>query len=384
MEPPLRLTARQCDHPLPCVLKAPCSPYQAPYTASIHNDYSRISTIPRHKSVPSIQATMYSADSSQKEKVRSVQRSGSVNALQRSVSGMKALLPLKLSSSMASSTWSSPARIQRSGNDSTLRKPHHSPKRKSNAPQSMIIPREQYRDTPVYTEPGSPLLNLAYYTDEEVCLSSSPIEPCCDESSIIHGDASSCGGSEERDPEDKVGETSLPGGPKRINPPSRNSDLSFRCLGESGSLFKSLLRDEGAWLSSPKAESLPQLLAESLPVEHDLEGWLSDTSSICGDDSYVRPEIPISMSSTNDCRLAPQLLHLPEPRLSILIPIGYPSKFRQGPPHLLGPSYNLSVLMKEGKAERRFGTAPRLIILTPGLKTAFPIQQSPGCRNCPL
>jgi hypothetical protein len=75
--------------------------------------------------------------------------------------------------------------------------------------------------------------------------------------------------------------------------------LSFECLGEPGVLGKALFRDEGAWLSSPlnkwnypKGDSLPQLLAESMPVEHDIEGWLSDTSSICGDDSYVRYGVP--------------------------------------------------------------------------------------------
>jgi hypothetical protein len=151
----------------------------------------------------------------------------------------------------------------------------------------------------MYAELGSPRLNLAYYTDEEICLGSSSIDPSCDEAFVI---TSATGESEDEDFEDLDEETPLPEGPSpgRSNRPPRSSDLSVGCLGDSGVLGKSLICDEGAWLSSllnkwnyPKAGSLPQLLAESIPVEHDIEGWLSDTSSICGDDSYVRSEVPV-------------------------------------------------------------------------------------------
>lgn len=119
-----------------------------------------------------------------------------------------------------------------------------------------------------------------------------------DESSNIHGHASSS--SESKASEDLDEETPLPQGPSpsRRNRSSRSSNLSFQCLGGSEGLRKPLFREEGAWLSSPlnkwnnlKAECLPQLLAENMPVEHDIEGWLSDTSSICGDDSYVSAAI---------------------------------------------------------------------------------------------
>jgi hypothetical protein len=164
----------------------------------------------------------------------------------------------------------------------------------------MTIRREQYRDTPIYTEPGSPLLNLAYSTDGEECHKSSPGDSY-DESSIIHGYANTNDDSEE----DLDGKIALPKGPpsmRRIRL-SSDSDLSFKCVGEPGELCHSLFASEGAWLSSPlnkwngpKAKPLPQLPAENMPEEHDIEGWLSDTSSVCsdGDDSYVRTELPFS------------------------------------------------------------------------------------------
>lgn len=152
----------------------------------------------------------------------------------------------------------------------------------------------------MYTEPGSPLLNLAYYTDEEVCLNSSTVD-FGDETSVIHGYTSSSSKNGDGDFEDLDGDTPLPEGisQTRRNRLARSSDLSFNCLEESGVPSKPLFCNEGAWLSSPlnrwdspNVDALPQLLAESMSVEHDMEGWLSDASSICGEDSYVRSEVP--------------------------------------------------------------------------------------------
>lgn len=300
----LGFTARQCD-PTSLPLDVSCSSYEAPYNStSLHNDNGR--TMPRHKSLPSIKSTMFSTGSAPKRTpVRERSDSMSTNSLRRSVSGMKNLLPLTLSSSLPTPTSNSTTPPQRStfgfedqpAEDTPLRRSHQSSNRRFHVPRPITIRREQYRDTPIYTEPGSPLLNLAYYTDEQVSLDSSA--ESCDETSNIYGYASSS--CESEDLEDLDEETPLPVGfsPTRMNRrPPRNSELSFKCLGE---LERSLFRDEAAWLSSPlnrwnasKTEPLPQLLAENMPGEHDIEGCLSpsDTSSFCGDDLYVRNKIP--------------------------------------------------------------------------------------------
>jgi hypothetical protein len=304
MDSPRGSTAAQSNHTSSPTLE--CSAYHVHYiSTSLHNDNAR--TMPRHKSLPSMNPTMFSTRNPSKRSARSAKRSDSINSLRRSVSGMKRLLPLKLSSSLPTTTWNSPKLPQRTtfgfevhpGHDSLLKNSHQSSNQRFKAPPPITIRREKYRDTPVYTEPGSPLLSLVYFTDDQMCLSSPPTESC-DESSIFDRYASHS--SENNDFEDLDEDTPLPEGlSPRTNRHSRSSELSFKCLGEPG---RPLFRDEGAWLSSPlsrwnahKEDPFPQRLADNMPVERDIEGWLStsETSSICDDaneDLYVRSENP--------------------------------------------------------------------------------------------
>jgi len=353
---PLRLTARRCDRS-GSILKASCSLYHAPYASNFKN-HDSCHAIRRHSSLPSMHVRM-DFTSSPKGNAGVVKRSGSTHSLRRSVAGMKSLLPLKLSASLPNSISSSSASTQRStfgleqghGKHTVLQTSNHSPSRQFNVPSSITIRRERYRDIPVYTQPGSPSLNLAYYTDEAVCFNSSSPASSCNQSFEYDSEA---GDSDNLDQE-----TALRDQPRIMSRPSHSSGLSFQCLGETGSSLRTLNHDEGAWLSEPlnnwnhsEAERLPWILAESTPVEHDIEGWLSDTSSICVDDSYVRIVIFLSMTFTNLCRLAPLLLHLPEPPLSMSITAGSPSKFLPGPHHLLGPGQIHNAQVKNGTAGR--------------------------------
>lgn len=60
----------------------------------------------------------------------------------------------------------------------------------------------------------------------------------------------------------------------------RSSELSFNCLGEQPP------PDEATWLKSvaaqtaqPTLKSSPELLAQKMPLEPTVEGWLSETGS---------------------------------------------------------------------------------------------------------
>lgn len=334
------LTTSQCEPNMSCISKAHCSSYQAPCACtSIHDDNIRI--ISEYKPLPSVHETIYSAEeSSPKRKVNDIEGPDSSNSIRMSVLEMKSLPPLKLSSSPPNSNSFPSSRLtQRSTfglenflwNDASESINHFQPRRRRlRLPRPTTIRREWYRDTPVYTEAGCRSPYLAYYADEELYINSSPAESLTDEFSVIHEYASSCDAKcqGERLLEDFEKELPLPGGASSTTTKgnSRDSDLSFKCLGEksrTSGLGMSLFRDEAAWLRSPlnrwngpKEESLPQLLADNMPVERDIEGWLSDTSSDCEslDDLYVRIEIPmvIALTKLNDFRIVPLPLPLPE------------------------------------------------------------------------
>ncbi|KAH8759182.1 hypothetical protein BGZ57DRAFT_932373 [Hyaloscypha finlandica] len=245
---------------------------------------------------------MHTIEQSTFEDSCSAKKHASYHHITRSVPGMKSLLPLRLLSPV--DVWPSSAPPNRStfgmnivstdededgslpgkvddGNDLESRAGNHRLK--------------PYRDVPIYSEPGSPLLNRAYLTDEEVhsnCSTSESEEwfevydylgmereasECVDESSTIKGPI-------EDEVEDDLKTISEPS-KHRTSPMDRSSAMSFQCSGEAEALFS----NEAAWLRSPlsyhhpgKASRLP-LRDSSVPFEQNVESWLSDTSS-CGDD----------------------------------------------------------------------------------------------------
>ena len=302
MESPCSFTARQYDQTSLSGLETPCSTY-IPTPSRSNNCH----TMPRHTSLPSMKLAMFSTDFALSNGMQR-ERAEYTNSLRRSVSGMKTLLPLKLSSSQPTSTWSSLSAPHRStfgfeghsAEQSQYRASHQSPSRRFNIPRPVTIRREHYRDTPVYTEPGSPLLNLAYYTEEQNL--ESPILESCDENSIFGEYALSSVANEDFEGLDEdvpIAEGSLPAEANRL---SRSSDLSFKCLGEAR---RSRFFHESARLSSrlnfesaAGEDAFPQDLANNMHVDHDIEGWLSlsETSSICDEadeDSYVSVGIPV-------------------------------------------------------------------------------------------
>lgn len=268
-------------------------------------------------------ATMHTIEQSTFEDFCSAKKHASCHHLTRSVPGMKNLLPLRmLSPSLPEiNAWPSSAPNNRStfGMDlvQNIEDGDGISKEQITSEQdveSRIENRrlKSYRDIPIYTEPGSPLVNRAYLTDEEVhasCNTSEsdewfeyydystmgPETPDCPVefsqtevsplpvlSSHIDANIKQCAteGMVENHRRD------VPGLPKNLIPStSRNSVLSFQCSGEADALFS----NEAAWLGSPldyyhigNISRLP-FRSSNMSVEQNVESWLSDTSS-CGDD----------------------------------------------------------------------------------------------------
>lgn len=254
------------------------------------------STISRCPSLPSFHfPKIASTEPSFLSRVQDVRRPSSANTIQRSVSGMKRLLPLKLTSPPlpSSGSWHSPV------SDS---KPELEPTRLSTRSAQLAVPDqafagkrpsltirpEQYQDTPIYTGPGSPLLSRAYYTEEDVCRTCSP-GSSCDESCIIQGYSSNEDSESETTYADCLDffssgeDVSTPATSPAVER-ARHSELSFKCLGDT-------FFDEGSWLRSTTKrdrihipDCLTQRLANSMAASIDIRGWVSDsTGSSCGE-----------------------------------------------------------------------------------------------------
>jgi hypothetical protein len=155
---------------------------------------------------------------------------------------------------------------------------------------------DKYRDTPFYTEVGSPVPGRAYHFDDDVCLSCSPTGSSCDESCIFQDYASSSDSDYESDEDTSYHGLGFDFGavePQKC-PRPKSSDLSFKCRGVASSCSTSMFPDEAAWLSSsiPRTnitatESLLHLPLKHNSIDRDAEGWLSEASSCEDDDELV-------------------------------------------------------------------------------------------------
>ncbi|KAL5330509.1 hypothetical protein ACEPPN_000026 [Leptodophora sp. 'Broadleaf-Isolate-01'] len=271
---------------------------------------------------------------------------GTSNSFKRSVPSMKSLLPLKLLSPTLpqSDIWPSTSEDQRStfGTISSA-KESSGVKGKTNNPLglrlSLLPRRSSQRDTPIYNEPGSPLPGRAYYTSDDLCFNCSPPGSPCNEGCISHSLAHAEAESELDDEDDadrsQVASQSnaLDAGNFRrrsyVSEAPRGSGLSFQCSGEK--LFPS----EAAWLSSPLPDSPKSQLVHrrstiKLPLERDVESWLSDTASEMGEDilacaTVLSPTkahmVDVNTNRLSDESLPPRVSSLDAPSSAIL-PVG--------------------------------------------------------------
>jgi hypothetical protein len=133
---------------------------------------STISTQP-----PQVRATMHSIEQPTLEDFCSSKKHASYH-ITRSVLGMKSLLPLRLlSPSLPEIAWPSLALNNRStfgmnivSNDeeNSERSPEQLENEHDSGTKLGGHRSKLYRDIPIYTEPGSPLLSRAYLTDDEL------------------------------------------------------------------------------------------------------------------------------------------------------------------------------------------------------------------------
>ncbi|KAL3419951.1 hypothetical protein PVAG01_08450 [Phlyctema vagabunda] len=252
------------------------------------------SNIPKCPSLPSLLLPKVcpSSEPSFRNRMQDIKRPASVNNMRRSVSGMKRLLPLKLTSPPLppSATWVSPV----ANTNPTMAEDTWSPSVQSTSfaqgqadkQDQLPVRTRQRRDTPVYTGNGSPLLTRIYDDEEDTCRSCSPALSC-DETCII--DEYSSQGSESEsaytdcidffDEPDNIPTSFTP------LPRSRHSELSFKCLGDT-------FFNEGAWLrstsdswTSSQPDCLPEILAQNMPGSIDIEGWISDSTGTSCEDS---------------------------------------------------------------------------------------------------
>jgi hypothetical protein len=292
--------------------------YQVPLAPSYRQQ--ELSAASQH---PPVGATMHTTEQSTFEDFCSAKKHASCHHITRSVPGMKNLLPLRLLSPTLPeiNAWPPSAPHNRStfGMDpvQNIEDRDGTSREQMEGEQELVSKFENHRlkshrDIPIYTEPGSPLLNRAYLTDEEVHASCNTSES--DEWFEVYdystmGPESWEGPAKSNQPEvsprlvlssrldanikqsliEDMVENDLGDiqGPQKNPTPStnRNSGLSFQCSGESDALFS----NEAAWLRSPlnyhragNPLKFP-LQSSDMSVEQNVESWLSDTSS-CGDD----------------------------------------------------------------------------------------------------
>ncbi|PMD32364.1 hypothetical protein L207DRAFT_640162 [Hyaloscypha variabilis F] len=252
-------------------------------------------------------ATMHAIEQSTSEDFCRAKKHASYHHITRSVPGMKSLLPLRLLSPTLPdiNAWPSSTPNNRSTFGMNITSYDED---RGGISQVQLEEKldaglragsqrlKPHRDVPIYSEPGSPLLNRAYLTDEEVRSSCSTSESeewfevydCLNmehESSILGDESSTIKGpiEDEVEPDVKNVTNATKCHPSPID---RSSVMSFQCSGEAYELFS----NEAAWLRSSLEyqclgrPSKQPLRKSSMAYEQNVESWLSDTSS-CGDDS---------------------------------------------------------------------------------------------------
>lgn len=228
------------------------------------NEYTKSRTISTRASLPSMQSNLYT----QKTSNFTSMRPASAHTSRRSVSGMKRLLPLKLNTTQISDSdsWSTSISSKRTTFGQSGRLGDLSNR---GSTSSTIRP---YRDTPIFSEPGSSGLGSPLYQDsctkcdEDACTTSCII----DEYEGFSDSSSSKGCSSDYSNCHTQSAASSPISSRRRY--RADSDFSFACVGEP------VNNTGSSWFGSPviKKKTIPRLSTL------DIEEWLDDSaSSMC-------------------------------------------------------------------------------------------------------
>ncbi|CAG8957319.1 hypothetical protein HYFRA_00010742 [Hymenoscyphus fraxineus] len=240
------------------------------------------------------------------------------------VSGMKALLPLTLSTTSFDTQVYRPQQVEEfesptttinrftfGGHDESPKK-QKSPRSKKlsrrggHFPRLPLYIRPERRDIPVYTEHGSPVPSPAYFTSQFPNLNNpSPTHSSSDEDWAVGCSSPNTETSHPNDrmytmdaikisPDQSFGSSTTGKNAKSYD----SSEMSFQCLGEHGDV-KEPEGFQNPYDEMPNLDSmcLPDILAQSMPPECIVEGWLGSAHSTddeCGSISEALPP-PVSM-----------------------------------------------------------------------------------------
>lgn len=272
-------------HTPPRTYHVPCDPLIVCH----NNESTQPRTISTRASLPSLNSNM----STQEDPTCDSLRPSSANSTRRSVSGMKQLLPLRLSTSQISdsASFSTSASSKRStfghaGRLGGLSNSELNADPRLAGPLRSPIRAGRYRHTPIVSKLKLPLSGRPSH--QETCIKCSDEEACTasciiDEYEGFSDSSSSKGYSSDYSNQHTQSIASSPISSRRRY--RADSEFSFKCMGEPA-------HNSGSpWFGNPTKD---QANRRSSTV--DIEGWLSDSaSSMCGglddedpDDFFVR------------------------------------------------------------------------------------------------
>ena len=237
----------------------------------------------------------------------------STSSSRRSVSGMKQLLPFKLQldpplPKVDLAAWLDDAVPSMDSHNASplesepIQGSSHSQHFSSMRPSQDVrlsgkLPPSRYRETPVYSEPGSPQLGLAYFSDSDSCSRCPPPKLLCDELCIVsdYEDAESAEANseasfveyEEVSPSAFVGYEPVDTSPTSFVS-SRSSALSIKCRGEHlGSDVTKRTMDYPSWCDEMDVVGSVEDTNNSGTVLHHgrMDAWIGSDSSRCSSPS---------------------------------------------------------------------------------------------------
>lgn len=232
-------------------------------------------TVLMRASLPSMQSNMYTQESSK----LGLMRPTSSNSSKRSVSGMKQLLPLKLSSPQTPDfdSRSTSVSVKRTtfgqlGRVGGLSNPGDGEENRLASPSRKSVRPARYRDTPIFSKSGSLLLGGSLYQDKcPKCFNEAGCTTSCiiDEYESFSDATSSKGYSSDYSDRHTPSVASSPISSKRRY--QTDSEFSFKCLGEPSQ------DSESSWFGRPNIQRV-----NSRSSSMNIEEWLSDSaSSMC-------------------------------------------------------------------------------------------------------
>ncbi|QSZ32312.1 hypothetical protein DSL72_001886 [Monilinia vaccinii-corymbosi] len=275
-------------------------------------------TIFTRASLPTIRSNT-SSDTQETSSLDAMRPASSSSSKKRSVSGMKELLPLKLSSpqipNLESKSTSKSTRRTTFGQSARLGPLSKSGDGTELSPR-LSMSTARYRDTPIFSQSGTLLFGGPLHQEscskchQVGCTTSCIIDEyeACSDSSSSTGFSSDYSDRHTKSDAPSVASSSI-SSERRYRP---HSGFSFKCLGEPNH------NSGSSWFAKPIKQRVSSRLSTL-----DIEEWLSDSaSSMCegSDDEGSDPPFTYATALAPAKAHVVQVHHRHSPRLSITIP----------------------------------------------------------------